>query len=427
MSEVEFPQKLQFLFQPKRYKVAKGGRGGAKSWGFARALLVLGASKPLRILCAREFQNSIKDSVHQLLSDQISNLGLDSFYTIQNTQIMGKNGTTFGFLGLKHNTANIKSWEGADICWVEEAHTVSKNSWNILIPTIRKEGSEIWISYNPDLEEDETNQRFAVNPPKDSTVVHINWSDNPWFPDVLNKERLELKERDPAAYENVWEGHCKPAVEGAIFARELQSAQERSEAWPESRIIHVPYDKAYPVDVFYDLGRNDKTAMWFVQFVGYEIRLIRYYENRGEHFSHYIKTAKDLPYVYGTQYLPHDAENEVLSAEKNIYQQSVAAFGKATVVPRIPAKALAIDAARGIFPRCVFDKALCADGLTCLRRYAYKVDPESGRTSREPEHDTPWSHGADAFLCLAQALRPQESKYKPPSQKRNIIRKSGVR
>ena len=149
IAKAEFPLKLQTLFQPSRYKVLYGGRGGAKSWGVARALLIKAAQSPLRILCAREFQTSIKDSVHKLLCDQIDSLGLQSFYEITQTSIRGKNGTEFSFVGLKNNVANIKSYEGVDICWVEEAQTTSRLSWNVLIPTIRKEGSEIWISFNP--------------------------------------------------------------------------------------------------------------------------------------------------------------------------------------------------------------------------------------------------------------------------------------
>ncbi len=421
MSDVEFPQKLQFLFEPHRYKVSYGGRGGAKSWGFARALLILGASKPLRILCAREIQKSIKDSVHQLLRDQIIALGLESFYTVTNTSIVGKNGTQFGFEGLKHNITNIKSWEGADICWVEEAHTVSKSSWDVLIPTIRKEHSEIWLSFNPELEDDETYQRFIVSTPPDAMVVKVNWNDNPWFPEVLRREMEYLKEKDPSAYLNVWEGHCKAAVEGAIFAKEMQKAQD------EGRITKVPYEMSKPVDMFFDLGRNDKTAIWFVQQIGYEFRLLRYYENSGEHFSHYIKIAKSLPYAYGTLYLPHDAENELLAAEKTIKLQAQEAFPscRTITIPRIPQKALAIDAARGILDRCYFDQELCADGTMCLRRYAYKVDPETGRVSREPEHDTPWSHGADAFMAVGQSRIPIAQK-KPSKPRLNLIRRSGL-
>ena len=194
-TRAEFPEKLQCLFRPARYKVLYGGRGGAKSWGIARALLIQGAAKPLRVLCAREIQKSIGDSVHKLLSDQIKALGLAGFYEVQKTVIRGRNGTEFTFHGLKHNVTNIKSAEGADVCWVEEAQTVSKSSWATLIPTIRKPGSEIWVSFNPELEDDETYQRFVANPPTGAVVVKVNWSDNPWFPDVLRQEKDDLKAR----------------------------------------------------------------------------------------------------------------------------------------------------------------------------------------------------------------------------------------
>jgi phage terminase large subunit len=403
MSEVEFPQKLKFLFKAgARYRVAYGGRGGAKSWGFARALLILGASKPLRILCAREIQKSIKDSVHQLLTDQIAALGLDSFYTIQNNQITGKNGTQFGFEGLKHNITNIKSWEGADICWVEEAHTVSKSSWDVLIPTIRKENSEIWITFNPELEEDETYQRFVINKPPNAEVVKVNWNDNPWFPDVLLKELEYMREKDPTGFKTVWEGECRQAIEGAIFAKELQLAAE------EGRIREVPYDPSIPVDTFWDLGHSDQTAIWFAQIVGMEIRVLNYYSNSQEKFQHYIKHLQNQPYAYGTHYLPHDAAYEQLGQEKTIELQARAALGKVQVIPRVQSKANSIEAGRAVFPMCYFDKEKCSDGLSSLRRYAYKRDEQTGKISQNPEHNI-WSHAADAWQQLGMSLRkPQE-------------------
>ncbi len=414
----QFPEKLQSLFEPKRYKVYYGGRGGAKSWGCARALLIKGMEKPMRILCAREIQKTIKDSVHQLLRDQIQEMGLSGFYEVRNTEIVGTNGTTFGFEGLRHNIAGLKSWEGADICWVEEAQVVSKNSWQILIPTIRRENSEIWVTFNPELEEDETYQRFIVSPPRDSVIVNINYNDNPWFPEVLRMEMEELKERDYEAYLNVWEGRCKQAVEGAIFADEMQLAAQ------EGRIMHVPYDPSKPVDTFWDLGHSDQTAIWFAQMVGLEYRILRYYSNSQCKMQHYIKVVQDLPYAYGTHYLPHDASSEQLGQDKTIEQQAIAALGRVVVVPRVPKKANSIDAARQVFGRCYFDKELCADGIGCLRRYAYSIDLETGKISKEPEHNI-WSHGADAFQCLAMAMQG-ERKPKHPKPRASIIRRSGI-
>ena len=203
----EFPEKLGFLFEPARYKVLYGGRGSGKSWGVARALISIALQKPIRVLCAREFQNSISDSVHALLADQIKGMGLEGFFTIQNTAIYGANGSEFLFAGLKHNITKIKSFEGVDICWVEEAQTTSKSSWDVLIPTVRKENSEIWITFNPELDTDETYKRFIVLPPSNAAVKKVNWSDNPWFPQVLRDEMEDLKARDMDAYLKIGRAH----------------------------------------------------------------------------------------------------------------------------------------------------------------------------------------------------------------------------
>lgn len=402
---IDFPTKLQFLFKPARYKVAYGGRGGAKSWGYARALLVQAAEKPLRVLCTREIQKSITDSVHKLLSDQIEALGLGDFYEILQTSIRGRNGSEFLFAGLRHNINNLKSYEGVDRVWIEEANTVSKASWDVLIPTIRKPDSEIWISFNPELEDDETFQRFVVTPPTGSVATKIGWRDNPWFPDVLRKEMQDCRERDYPGFLHIWEGQCKQAIEGAIFAKDLQKAAE------EQRVTRVPVQEGVPVQTFWDLGQSDNTAIWFAQLVGMEYRLVDYYQNSGEKMPHYIGVLAARNYLYSDHWLPHDAEYEQQAAHSTIKQQLQQALrdnprlGKnVQVVPRIAQKALGINAARTIFDRCLFDKAKTADGLQCLRRYRYERDEETGKIGKNPAHDI-YSHGADAFLCMAQHAR----------------------
>jgi len=226
------PYKLGGLQAPARYKIIHGGRGSGKSWGVARALLYRGMEAPKRILCAREFQNSLADSVHRLLAGQVEELGLSGFYTVRKTSIIGANGTVFVFTGLRHNISKIKSFEGADIVWVEEGQTVSKHSFDVLIPTIRRPGSEIWVTFNPDLEEDDAWQRFVVWPLPGSLVQEISWRDNPWFPAELRAEKDHLKVRDMEAYENVWEGRCRSHVTGALWSREIFEAQR--EVRPET-------------------------------------------------------------------------------------------------------------------------------------------------------------------------------------------------
>ena len=398
LAEVEFPLKLQGLFKKSRYKIYWGGRGGAKSWGIARALIILGTKKPLRILCAREFQTSIKDSVHKLLSDQVVALGLTEFYEVIDRTIRGKNGTEFNFVGLKNNVANVKSYEGVDICWVEEAQTVSSRSWDVLVPTIRKEGSEIWVSFNPELESDATYQRFILNPPENAIVQKINWSDNPWFPETLNMERMTLKNRDPEAYNTVWEGVCRQTVDGAVFAREMQMAEL------EERITKVRYDPTKPVIAVFDLGWADSTAIWFVQFIAGEIRLIRYLEDNQQTMSHYLATMQTFGYVYDTLWLPHDAENKTIGSNGRSIQEIVRAAGfKTKIIPRTPI-ADSINAARTIFRNCYFDRDNCYDGLQCLRHYKYEVDPDTKQFSKNPLHDQ-YSHGADAFRYIGLGVQ----------------------
>lgn len=390
--QIDFPEALEFLFQPARYKIAFGGRGGAKSWGVARALLIQGCQRPLRVLCAREFQKSMGDSVHKLLSDQIAAMGMGSFYEVQNTVIKGKNGTEFTFHGLKHNIANIKSVEGSDIAWVEEAHTVSKTSWDVLIPTIRKEGSEIWVTFNPELEEDNTYKRFVKDPPTGAIVKKINWQDNPWFPAVLRQEKDDLRQKDPDSYLNVWEGHCKTMLEGSVYAREMREAREAN------RITRVPYDASLPVFTVWDLGWADQTSIWFVQTVGAEIRLIDYAQDRQVSISNWITRLQGKGYVYGAHYLPHDAQAKSLQTGTTIEAIMRAAGLEVRITPR-SSMADGINAARTIMSRCYFDENLCADGIQCLQRYRYDVDPNTGKFSDKPLHDE-FSHGADAFRYL---------------------------
>lgn len=416
--EIQLAEKFQFLFRPKRYKVAYGGRGGAKSWAYAQALLLLGASKPLRILCAREIQDSIKDSVLKLLADQTIALGLEEFYEVQTAAIYGKNGTEFSFIGLKNNPTKVKSYEGVDICWVEEAATVSKRSWDVLIPTIRKQGSEIWISFNPELETDETYKRFVLTPPPNSEVVKVNYVDNPWLPQTLRDEMEHSKNTDPDQYNHVWLGFTKKILDGAVYAKELRKAEE------EGRFLRIKYDPSKPVHTFWDLGRADKTAIWFVQIIGFEFRIIDYYENNGEAIGHYMKYLQSLEYVYGDCWLPHDAQNKLLASERTIEQQMRAAGFKVRITPKI-ALSSGINAARTLFSQCWFDEEKCTDGINALRHYRYEVDPDTKQYSNNPMHD--WSsHASDAFRYMAIGLRePKQKTVDKPAKKPFVVQRGG--
>lgn len=390
---LEFPEKLQCLFEPARYKVAHGGRGSAKSWSFARALLALGAQRKLRILCTREVQKSIKDSVHKLLSDQIEAIGLGWFYQIQNNEIRGANGTEFLFAGLAdHTVESIKSYEGVDVVWVEEAHKVSKRSWDILIPTIRKEGSEIWISLNPELETDETYSRFVADPPSNAVVVQINYSDNPWFPDVLEQERLDCQRRDPKGYPQIWEGKCLPAVAGAIYYDEIQAAQE------EGRVARVPYDPMLKAHVVFDLGWNDAMFVSITQRVRSELRIIESLEDSHKTLDWWSAELRKKNMNWGTVFLPHDGEHRDFKTAKSAKEILEALGWTVKITPNLRVEE-GIRLTRMAFPQMVFDKDKAARIVQCAKRYRRSVNQQTNEPGA-PLHDE-WSHGADNLRYVA--------------------------
>lgn len=409
--ELDFPEKLDFLFQPSRYKILYGGRGSGKSWGVARALIAKAVQNPIRVLCARELQNSISDSVIALLADQIKSMGLEAFFDVQRTAIYGKNGSEFSFVGLKHNVTSIKSFEGVDICWVEEGQAVSKTSWETLIPTIRKPGSEIWVTFNPDLDTDETYKRFVVNPPNNAIVRKVNWNDNPWFPEVLKDELEQLKEKDPDSYLNVWEGHTRQMLEGAVYANELRKAQE------ENRVRDFLIDTNIPIQTFWDLGWADMTSIWFVQYIpGGEVRIVDFYQNCQKTIDHYVHVLENKGYVYKDWWLPHDAENKNMTGKS--VKDILESMGKPIRITPKLSIADGINAARTLLNRCYIHETNCADGMQNLRHYRYDVDPNTKMFSNKPLHDQ-HSHAADAFRYVAVGLDENVSTWnksinKPP-------------
>lgn len=233
------PKLRPFVERKARHKVARGGRGGGKSWCIARLLLLMASERKLRILCAREVQKSLKDSVYKLLADQIESMQMGEFYEVQTTTIKGANGSEFLFTGLRdHTSDSIKSYEGCDICWIEEAARVSAHSANILIPTIRKAGSELWWSYNPEQADDFVHSNIAKR--EDSLVVDVGWQDNPWFPAELEAERLALKALNDDLYRHVWEGECRSAA-GLLFKRAWFKFYDRL---PERLSLYMASDYA---------------------------------------------------------------------------------------------------------------------------------------------------------------------------------------
>ncbi|MCU1053256.1 PBSX family phage terminase large subunit [Stenotrophomonas maltophilia] len=394
---IQIPEKLGFLFQPYRYKVAHGGRGSGKSWGFARALLVLAAQTKLRVLCTREVQKSIKDSVHKLLADQIESMGLGSVYTVEQARIYNALGSEFIFAGLSDQTAeSIKSYEGVDIVWVEEARNVSDRSWQILIPTIRKLGSEIWVTFNPELDTDATYVRFVANPPTNGYVVQMNFEDNPWFKNTeLVQERLDdqrtLKDTE---YAWKWLGRCKPAIEGAIYADEVAQAVE------QGRITNVPYDPRLKVHVIFDLGWNDAMTMTLAQRQVSELRVIEYIEVNQRTLDWCSNELKGRGYNWGSLWLPHDGEHGDYKTGLSAKQIMERLGWDVQIVPNYPgALEDGIRKARMALPRTYFDREKAARLVECLRRYRRNRPASTGEPGR-PVHDE-FSHGADGYRYLS--------------------------
>ncbi len=414
--EFEFPHKLGFLFKPARTKICHGGRGGAKSWNFARALLLEGAEKPLRVLCVREVQKSIKDSVHQLLSDQITLLGLSRFYTITRDEIRGLNGTRFFFSGLSDQTSDsLKSYEGVDRAWVEEGHRVSRRSWDILIPTIRKPDSEIWISLNPELDTDETWVRFIENPPQGAVVVQINWRDNPWFPAVLEAERVEflrqveLGHRSQADYDNIWEGKCRPAVEGAIYANEVADLQT------QGRFCRVAHDPLLPVHTVWDLGWNDAMVVGMWQRSPMGLMLIDSIITSHRTYAEVVASLNTRGYRWGKDFLPHDGKHKNPQTGQSAEYLLTQLGRKPAEVPDIGVEA-GIKAVRQAFGRLWID-SFTGDNkavLGSLKRYRRRLGTNNEPGS--PEHDDA-SHAADmvryAAVIAEEMTNDDHSTYDP--------------
>ena len=424
--EWEFADNQQFLFEPHRYKIGHGGRGGTKSWGFGRALILQGYDNPLRILCAREVQKSIKDSVHQLLKDQITYMGLQHFYEVLKTEIRGINGTSIIFSGLSNLTASqIKSFEGIDRCWVEEAATVSKKSWDILIPTIRKEGSEIWVTFNPELDTDDTWLRFIADPPQDSHVEQMSFDTNPWFPDVLEQERQELLRKiergtaEQEEYDNIWLGKCKTAVDGAIYPRQTLAVME------SGRLCHVPHEPTLFTHLVWDLGYSDQMVIGFVQRQGSSVRFIDYIEDSHRTYDSYVKQIREMAAAQGYRialdgreggkaWLPHDGKAKRPEVGKSPIE-ILNGLGLKTDeegVPDIGIKGR-IEAGRQMFARCVFDKERCTPLFNRLRRYARKINPEDQATVIKKDGN---DHAGDMFTYVAVV----EGKLDNERQKRKI-------
>jgi phage terminase large subunit len=349
------------------------------------------------ILAGREFMNSLDDSSMEEIKQAIRSVPwLDAYYEIGEKYIRTKNKRVkYVFAGLRHNLDSIKSKARILLAWIDEAEHVTDEGWRKLTPTVREEGSEIWVTWNPETDGSPTDQRFLKHPPKNSKIVQMNHRDNPWFTARLEEERQNDIARDPVMAAHIWEGEYLEYVDGAIYARELQQAREAG------RITSIPIETHVGVNTFWDLGMNDTTCIWFMQAVGLEHRFIDYYENNGLPLSHYTRVLKDKGYQYNEHYLPHDVEVRDLStgmSRRHILED----LGLQNIVTVERAQDLlhAIEVTRQAFPRCWFDKDRCKGGLKGLKNYRREYDEKRLTFRQKPLHN--WaSNPADAFRQYA--------------------------
>lgn len=366
-----------------------------------------------QILCAREFMNSLDESSLEEIKAAIrSEPWLREYYEIGEKFIRSKDGRIkYTFSGLRHNLDSIKSKARILLCWVDEAEPVSDVAWRKLIPTIREENSEIWVTWNPERKNSATHERFRDAPPDDAKVAELNWRDNPWFPDVLEQERLNDFTRRPDHYGHIWEGEFVTVVEGAYYAKHITQART------DGRIGRVAPDPLMRTRAVWDIGgtgqKSDATAIWIVQYVGREIRLLNYYEAQGQPLSAHIAWLHDNGYSKALCVLPHDGSTNDKVHDVS-FESALRAAGFDVEVVKNQGTGAAmkrVEAARRLFPSMWFDEDACSAGLDAIGWYHEKRDEERN-IGLGPNHD--WaSHGSDAFGLVAVAYELPKGSEKP--------------
>jgi phage terminase large subunit len=398
------------LLEPARYKGAHGGRGSGKSSFFASLAIELCILQPgTSIVFIREVQRTLAQSSKRLLESTIQKFNVGGHFEVLHDRIKTPGGGLIIFNGMAdHNAESIKSLEGFDVAAVDEAQALSARSLALLRPTIRKPGSEIWFSWNPRRKSDAVDEFLRQKRPSDAIVVEANWKDNPFFPAVLEAERQRDLALYPDRYDHVWEGGYARAFEGAYFARGL------SEAKAQGRIGRVGADPLLPLRAFFDLGgagaKADAMAIWVVQFVGREIRVLDYIEGVGQVLGFYVQEMRQRGYSKALCTLPHDGVTTNWASGKQYKDHLADAGFEVEVVSNQGAGAamMRIEAVRRILPRCWFAEGPTEAGRDALGYYHERKD-ENRNVGLGPNHD--WSsHAADAFGLMAIAYEEPRGK-----------------
>ena len=410
------------LLEPARYKGARGGRGSGKSHFFAGALVEDCVREPgisgegMRAVCIREVQKSLKESAKRLIEDKLIEFGLgeaQGFKVFQDCISTPKDGI-INFQGMQNHTAeSIKSLERFKRAWIEEAQTISDRSLTLLRPTIRDEGSEIWASWNRRRKNDPIDVLLTGTAiPSNAIVVEANWRDNPWFPKVLEQERIDCLQNEPDQYQHIWEGGYATVTEGAYYAKSLTEAKQRKQ------IGRVPADPLMTYHAIWDIGgtgaKADACTIVICQFVGREIRVLDCYEAVGQPLATHVSWLRDSGYEKSLCILPHDGDTNDKVHDVSYHSYLREAGFQCRVVPnqgRGAAK-LRIEAARRLFPSIWFNEETTEPLRDALGWYHEKKH-ELGH-GLGPNHD--WSsHFADAFGLMAVFYdAPKERKWKQP-------------
>lgn len=419
---VEVPRKLKPLLRPSRYKGAYGGRGGAKSHFFAEQIILRCFAAATRVVCIREVQNSIKDSVKQLLSDKIAKFGMLNDFEILDTEIRGPHGSLIVFKGMQsYNAANIKSLEAYDIAWVEEAQTLSQASLDMLRPTLRKPGSELWFSWNPRYKTDPVDQFFRKRPPQDCVSVSINWQDNPWFKGTpLYQDMLDDYAADEDKAEHIW-GGAYGASQGAILAKWVNKAER------EGRIHdNVEFDpNGAPIEISSDIGFRDTSCWWFWQRKVGGFSIFDYDHDHGMDADDWIPRLQAKLTSHGITadklgkiWLPPDAKAKTFQSKHTAMEKFLSAFGPGKIGPKPPSKKPdQVSAARRVIEKVEIHKTRCEDGIDGLTAWEYEWNEDNQVFSREPLHN--WaSHRGDSFAygCEVMETLTVPATPEPPRQ-----------
>jgi len=409
--KINVPKAFVPLLQPKRYLGVHGGRGSGKSH-FCAEYVIAKAIAGARIACIREVQNSIKDSVKQLITDKILGHGLEGAFEILEQEIRGPRGSLIVFKGMQsYNAANIKSLEGFDLAWVEEAQTLSQHSLDLLRPTFRKEGSQLLFAWNPRYKTDAVDKFFRSGSRDDMVCVQANWNDNPWFKSSpLYADMLKDFEIDADKAEHVWNG-AYGSSQGAILARWVNEAERTGRI--HDKVVFDP--EGAPIEVSVDLGFRDTASFWYWQRVRGGFNVLKYDGDSGLDVDDWIPRVQDNLRELGAKnvgriWLPHDSRAKTFQSRHTTMERFIQAFGAQHVglVPQSK-KQDQISAARDVITRCAFHRDLCEDGLDGLRAWEFVYSEENGVFSREPNHN--WaSHPSDAFAYGCQVMQDHKEK-----------------